>query len=68
MLKVIGNPLNRNLNRLIHGSEDSLSPSLSHMKDDNERDTILTRKIFDYMRNNAAPRDSGEDSTYILSR
>ncbi len=60
MLKVTDNPFNRNLSRVIKGSED--------VQDHNERDTILTRKILNYMRNNVTPRDSGEDSTYTSSR
>lgn len=68
MLKLVGNPWNRNLQRIIDGTDDSSSLSSSYMKDDNERDTILTKKVLDYMRNHATPRDSGEDSTYVRFR
>ena len=63
MLKIMGNPLNLTLRRIIDGSDASPSPSPVLMKDENERDTILTKKLTEYMRDHAALRDSGEDST-----
>ena len=63
MLKVIGNPLNPTLQRVLDGDGELSSPSPALMKDDNERDTILTKKLTEHMRQHAAMRESGEDST-----
>ena len=57
MLKVMGNPLNPTLQRIVDGNEASPTPSPVFMKDENERDTMLTKKLMEHMRH------SGEDST-----
>ena len=62
MLKLSGNPLNPSLKRIVEGNQDVLSPSLGLAKNENERDTILTRKVTEYLRTQAAAKDSGEDS------
>ena len=58
MLKVTGNPLNPVLQRIIDDSDSS--PTQSNAADENVRDTMLTRKLTEYMR------QSGDDSTYDL--
>lgn len=63
MLKLTGNPLNARLKRLIEDNESTLSPSTPALNyNENEKDTILTKKITEYLRAQGAVRDSGEDS------
>lgn len=57
LLKVTGNPLNPTLQRILDDSDSSATQS-PNSKDENERDTKLTIKLTEYMRN------SGDDSTY----
>ena len=69
MLKVTGNPLNPNLKSIVEGNEDVLSPTTPALpNDENERDKILTRKVIDHLRTQAAIRDSGEDSRLVARR
>ncbi|KAK4694021.1 hypothetical protein P7C71_g3481, partial [Lecanoromycetidae sp. Uapishka_2] len=64
MLKVMGNPLSAGLRRIIGSSEMSPSFSPALLKDDNERDTMTTRPIKDYLVARAAVvKESGEDSS-----
>ena len=63
MLKVMGNPLNITLQRVVDSSNASLAPSPVLMKEDDQRDHEWTAKLKDFMRNHIASRDSGEDST-----
>lgn len=59
MLKVTGNPLNPKLKRIIEPSETALSPSVAFLRNDNDRDAYLTRKVTEHLRQEAA---AGEDS------
>ncbi len=63
MLKLMGNPLHPGLKRIVGSSEMSPSPSPAFSKDDNERDTLTTRPIKDYLQARAAVKESGEDSS-----
>lgn len=63
MLKLMGNPLHPGLKRIIGAGELSPSPSPAFSKDDNERDTITTRPIKEYLLARAAVKESGEDSS-----
>ena len=66
MLKITGNPLNPSLKSIVEGNEDILSPTTPALpNDENERDKILTRKVIDHLRIQAAIRDSGEDSRLV---
>ncbi len=63
ILKVTGNPLNPTIKRIVEGNEDVLSPATpAHATDENERATIVTRKVIEHLRSQALRRDSGEDS------
>lgn len=61
ILKVTGNPLKPNLKRIVDGDDGSSSPPLTALAD-NEKETILTRKIKKYLKSEAAARCSGEES------
>ena len=61
LLKVMGNPVNPTLQRILDGNGMSPNPAL--IKDENERDTVLTKMLTEHMRSHTARRDSGEDST-----
>lgn len=63
MLKVIDNPLNPKIQRVIDESDFSPSVSPVLMNAEHQRDTKLTRKLREHLRHQAALRDSGEDST-----
>ena len=63
MLKLIGNPLHPDLKKIIGSSERSPSPSPAFPKEDNERDTISTKPIKEYLQARATMKESGEDSS-----
>jgi hypothetical protein len=66
MLKVTGNPLNPSIKSIVEGYEDALSPATPALpNDENERDKIVTRKVIEHLRSQAAIRDSGEDSRLV---
>lgn len=68
MLKVTGNPLKPALKSIVEGSDDILSPTTPALpNDENERDKILTRKVIEHLRTQAAIRDSGEDSRSVIA-
>lgn len=62
MLKVAGNPLNPKLKRILEHGEKALSPPMSVVKNDNDRDTFLTKKVTEFLRHEAV---AGEESRYI---
>ena len=70
ILKVTGNPLNSNIKRIVEGNEDVLSPATPALpSDENERATIVTKKVIEYLRSQAmSSRDSGEDSRLATQR
>ena len=63
MLKLMGNPLNPGMRRIIGPSELSPSASPAFSKDDNERDTLMTKPIKDYLLARAAVKDSADESS-----
>ena len=66
MLKVSGNPLKMSLKNIVEGSDETLSPTTPALpNDENERDKILTRKVIEHLRTQAAIRDFGEDSRSV---
>lgn len=67
MLKLFGNPLNPGLKRIVGGNDTVLSPPPPFVNNDNERDKVSTKKVIDFLRAQAASKDSGEDSRCVLS-
>ena len=62
ILKLAGNPLAADLMRIVNGSDGTYSPSLSNLTD-NEKDTLLTRRIKRYLKVEAAARESADGSS-----
>lgn len=61
ILKIAGNPLKPSLKRVVDGNDDSYSPPLTALAD-NEKDTLLTRKIKKYLKSEIVAKESGEES------
>lgn len=61
ILKIAGNPLIPNLMRILDGSDGSSSPPVTALAD-NEKESIVTRKIKKYLKAEAAVKECGEES------
>lgn len=61
ILKISGNPLTPNLMRIIDGNDGSTSPPLTALAD-NEKESVLTRKIKKYLKAEAAVKEGGGES------
>lgn len=61
ILKIAGNPLIPSLMRIVDGSDGSSSPPLTALAD-NEKESIVTRKIKKFLKAEAAVKESGEES------
>ena len=62
ILKIAGNPLKPSLKRIVDGNDDSNSPPLTALAD-NEKDTLLTRKIKKFLKSELAAKESGEEES-----
>ena len=62
ILKLAGNPLSSDLMRIVNGSDGTHSPSLATLTD-NEKDTLLTKRIKKHLKVEAAARESGDGSS-----
>ncbi len=62
ILKLAGNPLSPELMRIVNGSDGTYSPSLATMTD-NEKDTLLTKRIKKHLKVEAAAKESGDGSS-----
>lgn len=60
VLKIAGNPLVPTLLRILDGSDGSSSPPLTALAD-NEKESLVTRKIKKYLKAEAV-KESGEES------
>lgn len=63
ILKIAGNPLKSSLMRIMDGSDGSSSPPLTAVAD-NEKDSLVTRKIKKYLKAEATVKECGEESRY----
>lgn len=61
ILKVAGNPLKPSLKRIVDGNDDSNSPPLTALAD-NEKDALLTKKIKKHLKSEITTKESGEES------
>ena len=62
MLKLAGNPFNSRLSGLLGGHDETLSPTTPALpNDENEKDKILTRRVIEYLRSQAAARGHTEE-------
>lgn len=64
ILKIAGNPLNLELKRIMDGNDGSNSPP-STVLADNEKETLLTKKIKKHLKFAAFAKESGEESRYF---
>ena len=62
ILKLAGNPLTSDLLRIVNGNDGTSSPSLATLTD-NEKDTLLTKRIKKFLKVEAAARESGDGSS-----
>lgn len=62
ILKLAGNPLSSDLMRIVNGSDGAYSPSLATLTD-NEKDTLLTKRIKKHLKVEAAAKESGDGSS-----
>lgn len=62
ILKLAGNPLSSDLMRIVNGSDGTHSPSLVTLTD-NEKDTLLTKRIKKHLKVEAAAKESGDGSS-----
>ena len=63
ILKLANNPLNEGLKGVLDGNDGSPSPLVTPIAE-NEKDTILTRKIKKFLKTEAAALESGGESRY----
>ena len=61
ILKLAGNPLKPGLMQIVHGIDGSSSPPLTALAD-NEKESLLTRKIKKHLKAEVATKESGEES------
>ncbi len=61
VLKIAGNPLKPNLMRILDGSDPSASPPLTALAD-NEKDSLITRRIKKHLKAEAVIKEFGEES------
>jgi hypothetical protein len=64
IFKIGGNPLNKALQSILDES-DASPPAGSSTNDDNERSALLTHKIKEYLRSEAARLESGDESRLV---
>ena len=62
ILKLAGNPLASDLLRIVNGSDGTSSPSLATLTE-NEKDTLMTKRIKKFLKVEAAARESGDGSS-----
>ena len=67
ILKLTGNPLRGNLKKIVDGNDIASSPPLTALAD-NEKEAIVTRKIKNFLKSEAAVNEPGEESRYVVSR
>ena len=61
IVKLAGNPLRGNLKNIVDGNDVASSPPVTALAD-NEKEAIVTRKIKDFLKSEAAVNELGEES------